>query len=184
METAESGGKVIDLIAALESSVRAAKEARGEEPSAKSEEESANAPVAEVTSLMRPQEVGRNRSEEEGHGVNQEDGREEVDAEQGTRQEVRRAIDGEEAGRQVLSKHGDFGEFRALGVLGEEVDPEVGHQVGYEADGEEGPPPQARLGLTRLTEGVRNGAGASRNMVYAHGSWVTEVVVTIQFGPT
>ncbi|WP_406735031.1 Ku protein [Streptomyces sp. NBC_01108] len=56
-ETAGSGGKVIDLIAALESSVRAAKEARGEEPSAKSEEESANAPVAEVTSL-----AGRKKS--------------------------------------------------------------------------------------------------------------------------
>lgn len=45
----DSGGKVIDLIAALESSVRAAKEARGEEP--------ANAPVAEVTSL-----AGRKKS--------------------------------------------------------------------------------------------------------------------------
>jgi DNA end-binding protein Ku len=56
-ETAESGGKVIDLIAALESSVRAAKEARGEEPSAESEEESANAPVAKVTSL-----TGRKKS--------------------------------------------------------------------------------------------------------------------------
>ncbi|MFJ8855057.1 Ku protein [Streptomyces sp. NPDC102437] len=39
----DSGGKVIDLIAALESSVRAAKEARGEEK--------ADAPVAGVTSL-------------------------------------------------------------------------------------------------------------------------------------
>ncbi|MGW1407519.1 non-homologous end joining protein Ku [Streptomyces sp. NPDC002403] len=51
----ESGGKVIDLIAALESSVRAAKEARGEEPEAG--EEPANAPVAEVTSL-----AGRKKS--------------------------------------------------------------------------------------------------------------------------
>ncbi|MES9508519.1 Ku protein [Streptomyces sp. NPDC000609] len=45
----ESGGKVIDLIAALESSVRAAKEARGEEP--------ADRPVAKVTSL-----AGRKKS--------------------------------------------------------------------------------------------------------------------------
>ncbi|MFJ7195361.1 MULTISPECIES: Ku protein [unclassified Streptomyces] len=51
----DSGGKVIDLIAALESSVRAAKEARGEEPEAG--EEPANAPVAEVTSL-----TGRKKS--------------------------------------------------------------------------------------------------------------------------
>ncbi|SFX26112.1 Ku protein [Streptomyces atratus] len=58
MEPAEpddSGGKVIDLIAALESSVRAAKEARGEEPEAG--EKTADAPVAEVTSL-----TGRKKS--------------------------------------------------------------------------------------------------------------------------
>lgn len=46
------GGKVIDLIAALENSVRAAKEARGEEP-----EEGEGAPVAKVTSL-----AGRKKS--------------------------------------------------------------------------------------------------------------------------
>ncbi|MFE4953057.1 Ku protein [Streptomyces sp. NPDC056653] len=46
------GGKVIDLIAALENSVRAAKEARGEEP-----EEAEGAPVAKVTSL-----AGRKKS--------------------------------------------------------------------------------------------------------------------------
>lgn len=46
------GGKVIDLIAALENSVRAAKEARGEEP-----EEAGRAPVAKVTSL-----AGRKKS--------------------------------------------------------------------------------------------------------------------------
>ncbi|MET8330027.1 Ku protein [Streptomyces sp. NPDC005181] len=46
------GGKVIDLIAALESSVRAAKKARGEEP-----EETEGAPVAKVTSL-----AGRKKS--------------------------------------------------------------------------------------------------------------------------
>ncbi|MGW5271336.1 non-homologous end joining protein Ku [Streptomyces sp. NPDC004044] len=46
------GGKVIDLIAALENSVRAAKEARGEEP-----EEVEGAPVAKVTSL-----AGRKKS--------------------------------------------------------------------------------------------------------------------------
>ncbi|MFF2405835.1 Ku protein [Streptomyces sp. NPDC058092] len=56
-EAAEAGGKVIDLIAALESSVRAAKEARGEALAAESEEESGNAPVAEVTSL-----TGRKKS--------------------------------------------------------------------------------------------------------------------------
>ncbi|MGW6900530.1 non-homologous end joining protein Ku [Streptomyces sp. NBC_01727] len=46
------GGKVIDLIAALENSVRAAKEARGEEPG-----EAEGAPVAKVTSL-----AGRKKS--------------------------------------------------------------------------------------------------------------------------
>lgn len=46
------GGKVIDLIAALENSVRAAMEARGEEP-----EEAERAPVAKVTSL-----AGRKKS--------------------------------------------------------------------------------------------------------------------------
>ncbi|MFF1897508.1 Ku protein [Streptomyces sp. NPDC058206] len=46
------GGKVIDLIAALENSVRAAKEARGEEP-----EGGEGAPVAKVTSL-----AGRKKS--------------------------------------------------------------------------------------------------------------------------
>ncbi|MET8510922.1 Ku protein [Streptomyces sp. NPDC005077] len=46
------GGQVIDLIAALENSVRAAKEARGEEP-----EEAEGAPVAKVTSL-----AGRKKS--------------------------------------------------------------------------------------------------------------------------
>ncbi|WP_406158449.1 Ku protein [Streptomyces sp. NBC_01005] len=51
----DSGGKVIDLIAALESSVRAAKEARGEEPEA---EEAADAPVAEVTSLSGRKKSG------------------------------------------------------------------------------------------------------------------------------
>ncbi|MFF2959705.1 Ku protein [Streptomyces sp. NPDC057963] len=55
------GGRVIDLVAALENSVRAAKEARGEEPAAEPaeepEEESANAPVAKVTSL-----TGRKKS--------------------------------------------------------------------------------------------------------------------------
>ncbi|MFG3526314.1 Ku protein [Streptomyces sp. NPDC047917] len=51
----DSGGKVIDLIAALESSVRAAKEARGEEPEAK---EAAGAPVAEVTSLSGRRKSG------------------------------------------------------------------------------------------------------------------------------
>lgn len=44
----ESGGKVIDLLAALESSVRAAKEARGEEEGGADEEE---APPAKVTSI-------------------------------------------------------------------------------------------------------------------------------------
>ncbi|MFF1963385.1 Ku protein [Streptomyces sp. NPDC058232] len=48
----QGGGKVIDLIAALENSVRAAKEARGEEP-----EEAGRAPVAKVTSL-----AGRKKS--------------------------------------------------------------------------------------------------------------------------
>ncbi|MDV9197821.1 non-homologous end joining protein Ku [Streptomyces sp. Wh19] len=51
----DSGGKVIDLIAALESSVRAAKEARGEEPEA---EGAADAPVAEVTSLSGRKKSG------------------------------------------------------------------------------------------------------------------------------
>ncbi|MCX4393919.1 MULTISPECIES: Ku protein [unclassified Streptomyces] len=51
----DSGGKVIDLIAALESSVRAAKEARGEEPEAG---EAADAPVAEVTSLSGRKKSG------------------------------------------------------------------------------------------------------------------------------
>lgn len=51
----DSGGKVIDLIAALESSVRAAKKARGEEPEA---EEAADAPVAEVTSLSGRKKSG------------------------------------------------------------------------------------------------------------------------------
>ncbi|MFF8915169.1 Ku protein [Streptomyces sp. NPDC015032] len=54
---AAGGGKVIDLVAALESSVRAAKEARGEEPVEGSGEGPANAPVAEVTSL-----TGRKKS--------------------------------------------------------------------------------------------------------------------------
>jgi DNA end-binding protein Ku len=52
----DSGGKVLDLIAALESSVRAAKEARGEEP--ETEEESAEGPVAEVTSLSGRKKSG------------------------------------------------------------------------------------------------------------------------------
>ncbi|MCT2546069.1 Ku protein [Streptomyces atratus] len=51
----DSGGKVIDLIAALESSVRAAKEARGEEPEA---EAAADVPVAEVTSLSGRKKSG------------------------------------------------------------------------------------------------------------------------------
>ncbi|MEU6012869.1 Ku protein [Streptomyces sp. NPDC047515] len=50
----EPGGKVIDLIAALENSVRAAKEARGEEPET---EEESDRPRAEVTSL-----AGRKKS--------------------------------------------------------------------------------------------------------------------------
>jgi DNA end-binding protein Ku len=49
------GGKVIDLIAALENSVRAAKQARGEAPEAG--QKTAEAPVAEVTSL-----TGRKKS--------------------------------------------------------------------------------------------------------------------------
>ncbi|MFH8473154.1 Ku protein [Streptomyces sp. NPDC018000] len=52
---ASGGGKVIDLIAALEKSVRAAKEARGEEPEAG--QKTAEATVAEVTSL-----TGRKKS--------------------------------------------------------------------------------------------------------------------------
>ncbi|MFF2325388.1 MULTISPECIES: Ku protein [unclassified Streptomyces] len=60
-EGASGGGKVIDLIAALENSVRAAKEARGEEPGTAEEpetaDESENAPVAGVTSL-----AGRKKS--------------------------------------------------------------------------------------------------------------------------
>ncbi|MFJ7490130.1 Ku protein [Streptomyces sp. NPDC097727] len=52
---ASGDGKVIDLIAALENSVRAAKAARGEEPEAAGE--SADAPVAKVTSL-----TGRKKS--------------------------------------------------------------------------------------------------------------------------
>ncbi|MFJ1544314.1 Ku protein [Streptomyces sp. NPDC088246] len=52
---ASGGGMVIDLIAALENSVRAAKEARGEEPEAAGEP--ADAPVAKVTSL-----TGRKKS--------------------------------------------------------------------------------------------------------------------------
>ncbi|MFB7211966.1 Ku protein [Streptomyces sp. NPDC056255] len=55
-EAEDSGGKVIDLIAALESSVRAAKEARGEEPEAR--EEKADAPVAGVTSLSGRRKSG------------------------------------------------------------------------------------------------------------------------------
>ncbi|MFE7399880.1 Ku protein [Streptomyces sp. NPDC057557] len=59
LETAQADasgdGKVIDLIAALENSVRAAKAARGEEPEAAGE--SADAPVAKVTSL-----TGRKKS--------------------------------------------------------------------------------------------------------------------------
>ncbi|MFI5769374.1 Ku protein [Streptomyces sp. NPDC051658] len=54
-EADDSGGKVIDLIAALESSVRAAKEARGEE--AGTREEPADSPGAKVTSL-----AGRKKS--------------------------------------------------------------------------------------------------------------------------
>ncbi|MCX4532631.1 Ku protein [Streptomyces sp. NBC_00841] len=50
------GGKVIDLIAALENSVRAAKKARGEE--AEEAEESESAPVAEVTSLAARKRSG------------------------------------------------------------------------------------------------------------------------------
>ncbi|MCX5142922.1 MULTISPECIES: Ku protein [unclassified Streptomyces] len=48
----ESGGKVIDLIAALEGSVRAAKEARGEESGARGKgADDDETPVAKVTSL-------------------------------------------------------------------------------------------------------------------------------------
>ncbi|WP_327244345.1 non-homologous end joining protein Ku [Streptomyces sp. NBC_01320] len=50
------GGKVIDLIAALENSVRAAKKARGEEAEEAAESESA--PVAEVTSLAARKKSG------------------------------------------------------------------------------------------------------------------------------
>ncbi|MEV0488674.1 Ku protein [Streptomyces atratus] len=50
------GGKVIDLIAALENSVRAAKKARGEE--AEEAEESESAPGAEVTSLAARKKSG------------------------------------------------------------------------------------------------------------------------------
>ncbi|MDF6044874.1 Ku protein [Streptomyces sp. JH14] len=50
------GGKVIDLIAALENSVRAAKKARGEEETEEAQE-GAEAPVAKVTSL-----AGRKKS--------------------------------------------------------------------------------------------------------------------------
>ncbi|MFJ9678867.1 Ku protein [Streptomyces sp. NPDC101194] len=60
VEAGESGGgKVIDLMAALENSVRAAKEARGGKPEEVSDEkrEAANAPVAKVTSL-----TGRKKS--------------------------------------------------------------------------------------------------------------------------
>ncbi|WP_327369853.1 non-homologous end joining protein Ku [Streptomyces sp. NBC_01217] len=56
------GGKVIDLIAALENSVRAAKKARGEEPEPAEEPESAeasaDAPVAKVTSLTSRKKSG------------------------------------------------------------------------------------------------------------------------------
>ncbi|MEV7238522.1 Ku protein [Streptomyces sp. NPDC051020] len=55
----ETGGKVIDLIAALESSVRAAKKARGEEvEEAEEAEGSESAPVAEVTSLATRKKSG------------------------------------------------------------------------------------------------------------------------------
>ncbi|MEV6161532.1 Ku protein [Streptomyces sp. NPDC052052] len=54
-EGAPGGGKVIDLIAALENSVRAAKEARGEEP--ETAEEPTGARTAKVTSL-----AGRRKS--------------------------------------------------------------------------------------------------------------------------
>ncbi|MFH8519823.1 Ku protein [Streptomyces gelaticus] len=53
---ASGGGKVIDLIAALESSVRAAKEARGEEPEVA--EQSEKASVAEVSSLTGRKKAG------------------------------------------------------------------------------------------------------------------------------
>ncbi|MEE1812920.1 non-homologous end joining protein Ku [Streptomyces sp. BE133] len=53
---ASGGGTVIDLIAALENSVRAARKARGEEPETAGE--SAKAPVAKVTSL-----TGRKKSD-------------------------------------------------------------------------------------------------------------------------
>ncbi|GGV78842.1 non-homologous end joining protein Ku [Streptomyces gelaticus] len=52
---ASGGGKVIDLIAALESSVRAAKEARGEEPEAAEPEK---ASVAKVSSLTGRKKTG------------------------------------------------------------------------------------------------------------------------------
>ncbi|WP_328887087.1 non-homologous end joining protein Ku [Streptomyces sp. NBC_00316] len=51
------GGKVIDLIAALENSVRAAKKARGEEEGTEEAQEGTEAPVAKVTSL-----AGRKKS--------------------------------------------------------------------------------------------------------------------------
>ncbi|TWG05689.1 DNA end-binding protein Ku [Streptomyces brevispora] len=53
----DSGGKVIDLIAALESSVRAAKQARGETP----DEDGEEAPVAEVTSIADRKTSGGTR---------------------------------------------------------------------------------------------------------------------------
>ncbi|WP_329613880.1 Ku protein [Streptomyces brevispora] len=61
----DSGGKVIDLIAALESSVRAAKQARGEAPDADGEE----APVAEVTSIADRKTSGGTRRTPTGKSV-------------------------------------------------------------------------------------------------------------------
>ncbi|MET7649083.1 Ku protein [Streptomyces sp. NPDC005426] len=57
----KSGGKVIDLLAALESSVRAAQEARGEDEGGASDGEKARAPVAKVTALADRKPSGTTR---------------------------------------------------------------------------------------------------------------------------
>lgn len=64
------GGKVIDLIAALESSVRAAKEARGEESEGAGEE----APVAKVTSIADRKPSGGTRRTTTGKSVSRASG--------------------------------------------------------------------------------------------------------------
>lgn len=57
----KSGGKVIDLLAALESSVRAAQEARGEDEGGASDGEKAQAPFAKVTALADRKPSGTTR---------------------------------------------------------------------------------------------------------------------------